>query len=97
MRRVRVPASASPSYQAFPQAPPSLNRAAADVPMSSSSSGAPLPGSDTATEIVTRPTGIRHGRWEAPAWAFWTFGAAVLVAALLYALARLGYFRRRAG
>jgi hypothetical protein len=42
------------------------------------------------SEIVIRPTGLRHGRWEAPQWAFWTMGAIVLVFALLYLLVRLG-------
>lgn len=47
------------------------------------------------TDIVVRPSGLRHGRWEAPQWAFWTMGSLFIVAALVYALYRLGYFRRK--
>jgi hypothetical protein len=42
------------------------------------------------TEIVIRPTGLRHGKWEAPQWAFWTMGAIVVVLAIVYALIRIG-------
>jgi len=93
MRRVLVPASPSARPEAFPQAPPTLNRSAADMPVApSASASASAP---EATEIVVRPSGLRHGRWEAPAWAFWTFGALVVVLAGVYALARLGFLRKR--
>jgi hypothetical protein len=49
------------------------------------------------TEFVIRPTGLRHGRWEAPSWAFWSAGAIVLVLVAFYALARLGYIRKKTG
>ena len=53
----------------------------------------------TATEMpredVIRPTGRRHGRWEAPSWAFWTAGTLVLVLAIAYALMRTGYLTRK--
>jgi len=49
------------------------------------------------TEIVIRPHGLRHGKWEAPAWAFWTIGGLIVVLALAYALVRLGYVRKKAG
>jgi hypothetical protein len=42
------------------------------------------------TEEVIRPTGLRHGRFEAHEWAFWTMGAIVLVAAIFYGLVRVG-------
>jgi len=42
------------------------------------------------TEIVIRPTGLRHGKWEAPQWAFWTMGAIVVALAIVYALIRVG-------
>jgi hypothetical protein len=42
------------------------------------------------TEEVVRPTGLRHGRFEAREWAFWTMGAIVLVAAIFYGLVRVG-------
>jgi hypothetical protein len=50
---------------------------------------------DTPQEVVLRPHGLRHGRWEAPQWAFWTAMGLVLVLALAYGLVRLGYFRRK--
>jgi hypothetical protein len=86
---------AAPATGSFRAAPSALNREAADLPASSS-----MPASagtlDGPTEIVIRPHGIRHGRWEAPAWAFWTAGGIVLALALAYALVRLGYIRRKA-
>lgn len=93
MRRVLVPASPSARPESFPSAPSTLNRSAMPSP---SSSGAV----DTAhapTVVVVRPTGLRHGRWEAPAWAFWTAGALVVVLVAVYALGRLGYLRKKPG
>lgn len=88
-----VPNSPSAPPEQFPQAPKTLNRSAAGMPSASASGDVPT----GPTEIVVRPTGLRHGKWEAPAWAFWTMGVVVVVLAALYALTRLGYLRRKAG
>jgi len=85
----------APPTGSFRPAPTTLNREAAELPSASAMPEATAP-SDGPTEIVTRPTGLRHGRWEAPAWAFWTAGSVVIVLALVYALVRLGYVRRKA-
>jgi len=90
--RVLVPNSPSARPEQFPQAPKTLNTSGADLPAASGNPDVP----NGPTEIVVRPTGLRHGRWEAPAWAFWTIGATVVVLAALYALFRLGYLRKRA-
>lgn len=45
------------------------------------------------TEIVVRPAGLRHGRWEAPAWAFYVMAGVVVVGALLTLLIRLRVLR----
>ena len=74
----------------FPQAPKALNRAGADMPSASAATTSAGP-----TEIVVRPNGLRHGRWEAPEWVFWSIGAAVLVLAAIYVLARLGYVGKK--
>ena len=44
------------------------------------------------TEVVHRPEAgtLARGAWEAPSWFFYGTAAAVLVAATLYALTRLG-------
>jgi hypothetical protein len=42
------------------------------------------------TETVIRPTGLRHGRFEAHEWAFWTVGAVIVLAAVFYGLVRIG-------
>jgi hypothetical protein len=81
----------------FRSAPATLNREAAELPSASAMPAEASEGSgDRPSEIVIRPTGLRHGKWEAPAWAFWTAGGLVMVCALVYALFRLGYFRRKA-
>jgi hypothetical protein len=98
MRRVRasVPPGIRPSASVRPlEAPSALNRAAADMP--SPAATAALDASAGPTEIVVRPSGLRHGRWEAPQWAFWTVGSVVVVLAVVYALARLGYFGKKPG
>lgn len=46
------------------------------------------------TEVVIRPHGLAHGRWEAPPWAFYTAGGLAVVGALAYALVRLLAARR---
>lgn len=98
MRRVLVPAAPSARPEAFPAAPTALNRSAADVPMASASTQAMATATtEQPSDIVLRPKGLRHGRWEAPSWAFWTVGGLVVVLALAYALTRLGYFRKRPG
>ncbi len=50
------------------------------------------------TEIVQRPAPgtLARGAWEAPAWAFYAAAGLVLLAAALYAAARLGLVKRRA-
>jgi len=35
------------------------------------------------TEIVVRPAGLRHGRWEAPTWAFYAMAGVLVLGALL--------------
>jgi hypothetical protein len=75
-------------------APSAINRAAAGL--DGSASAWPAETSVGPTEIVVRPKGLRHGLWEAPRWAFWTVATMVVVAAALYALARLGVLRRKA-
>jgi hypothetical protein len=86
---LRIPPNATPSPTgSFRPAPSALNREAADLPALPSASAGNV---DTGpTEIVIRPTGLRHGKWEAPQWAFWTMGAIVVLLALVYALIRLG-------
>lgn len=49
---------------------------------------APMP-----TEIVVRPTGLRHGRWEAPAWAFYVMAGVLVAGAVLALLVRLRVLR----
>jgi hypothetical protein len=45
-------------------------------------SAAPAP---SATEIVHRPEpGLRRGKWEAPAWAFWTAGGVIVLLAAAF-------------
>jgi hypothetical protein len=84
---LRVPPQ-PPATGSFRPAPSALNREAADLPALPSSSAAAA--STGPTEIVIRPTGLRHGKWEAPQWAFWTIGAVVVALAIVYALVRLG-------
>jgi hypothetical protein len=59
----------------------------------------PLPDSPLAgpVETVTRPEPgtVARGAWEAPVWAFYVAAAFVVVAAVLYAAARMGLLRRR--
>jgi hypothetical protein len=46
------------------------------------------------TETVTRPDpGLARGKWEAPAWVFWTILAVATIAAALYVLRRMGILR----
>ena len=81
-----------PPAGSFRPAPSALNREAAELPPAEASA------TDTTTEMpresVIRPTGLRHGRWEAPSWAFWTAGSLVLVLSIVYALMRMGYLSR---
>jgi hypothetical protein len=67
------------------------------MPAASSMPTATVSGTEGPTEFVIRPTGLAHGRWEAPAWAFWTMGAIVVALAVFYALGRLGYVRKKPG
>ena len=50
------------------------------------------------TETVERPAPgtIARGAWEAPAWSFYVGAALMVLAAGLYAAARLGWLKRRA-
>ncbi len=64
------------------------------APPASSSAAAPPPAAPEATEVVIRPHGLAHGRWEAPAWSFYVAGGLVVVGALTYALLRLLAVRR---
>lgn len=91
---VPAPVTSGPTApEQFPQAPKALNRGAADMPSANAAATSAGP-----TEIVVRPKGLRHGRWEAPEWAFWTIGATVLVLAAIYVLVRLGYVgKKRSG
>ncbi len=83
------PATPPAPTSSFREAPSALNREAAGIPDTATSS---MTGSvDTGPrEIIVRPTGLRHGRWEAPAWAFWTIGGVVLALAIVYTLGRVG-------
>ncbi|HEX7603744.1 MAG TPA: hypothetical protein VF316_19130 [Polyangiaceae bacterium] len=45
------------------------------------------------TEIVVRPAGLRHGRWEAPAWAFYAMAGVLVLGAVLTVLFRLRILR----
>ena len=45
------------------------------------------------TETVVRPGGLRHGRWEAPPWAFYVMAGVLLVVALTTLLFRLRVLR----
>ena len=84
---LRVPPQTSPAPTgSFRPAPSALNREAADLPALPSSSPTAVTGP---TEVVIRPTGLRHGKWEAPQWAFWTIGAIVVFFAVVYGLVRL--------
>ena len=95
MQRVLVPASPSaPPQEQFPQAPKALNRSAAELGTTSASADTAAAGSSGPTEVVVRPTGLRHGRWEAPEWAFWTMGAVVVLLAAVYVLTRLASRKR---
>lgn len=97
-RGVRAPPPPQPVPPAsFRAAPSALNREAADMPAASSMPSATVSDAVGPSGIVIRPTGLRHGRWEAPGWAFWTMGALVVVLAIFYALGRLGYIRKKAG
>ncbi len=85
---LRVPPQTTPAPTgSFRPAPSALNREAADLPALPSSSAATA--STGPTEVVIRPTGLRHGKWEAPQWAFWTVGAIVVFFAVVYALVRM--------
>ena len=84
---------APPPTGSFRPAPSALNREAAEMPSADATSQVNT--IDTPQEVVLRPHGLRHGRWEAPQWAFWTAMGLVLVLALAYGLVRLGYFRRK--
>lgn len=95
---MRAPPSPQPvPTGSFRAAPAALNREAADMPAASAMPSAMTNEIDGPTEFVIRPRGLQHGRWEAPAWAFWSAGAIVLVLVAFYALARLGYIRKKAG
>jgi hypothetical protein len=49
----------------------------------------------TATETVERPPkGLARGVWEAPPAFFYLVGGAALFAAVVYVLARRGFFKR---
>ena len=72
--------------------------ATASTPPVAASAPAPAP---TAQETVVRPPpGLARGVWEARPWLFYVIAAAVVVAALGYALRRAGaadaWRRRRA-
>lgn len=54
------------------------------------SSALGMPTDTGPTETVIRPTGLRHGRFEAHEWAFWMVGAIVVLAAIFYGLVRVG-------
>jgi hypothetical protein len=54
-----------------------------------------MPADTGPTETVIRPTGLRHGRFEAHEWAFWMMGAIVVLAAVFYALVRAGLIRKK--
>jgi hypothetical protein len=58
---------------------------------SSSATAAPA----SSVEIVpSKPgEGLKRGKFEAPAWAFWVALAAILVVSTLYLLRRLGVLR----
>jgi hypothetical protein len=45
------------------------------------------------TEIVVRPAGLRHGRWEAPTWAFYAMAGVIVVGAIITLLFRLRILR----
>jgi hypothetical protein len=96
MRPVLVPVSPSAGPGSFPHAPTTLNRSAIDVAPTASAAPSAT-GTAQPSDVVVRPAGLRHGRWEAPAWAFWTAGALVVVLALAYVLGRLGYLRKKTG
>lgn len=64
--------------------------APAPAPYDSIGVAAPAP---APTEIVVRPTGLRHGRWEAPAWAFYVMAGVLVVGAVLALLVRLRVLR----
>ncbi len=54
----------------------------------------PVPGP---VETVSRPEPgtLARGAWEAPPWAFYVVAGFVVVAAVLYAAARMGLLHRR--
>ena len=68
-----------PSHRVIPSARP------ADPP--------PAP---TGTELVQRPDpGLARGKWEAPAWIFWTILAVVVLGSAAYVLFRMGLLKKR--
>lgn len=71
----------------FRPAPSALNREGADLPASSAMG---MPTDTGPTETVIRPTGLRHGRFEAHEWWFWTMGVIIVLAAIVYGLVRIG-------
>ncbi len=85
---MHVPPAPAPT-SSFRAAPSALNREAADLPEANASASA-MAIDNAPTELVVRPKGLRHGKWEAPAWAFWAIGAVVIALAIVYALGRVG-------
>ena len=45
------------------------------------------------TETVVRPGGLRHGRWEAPSWAFYVMAGVIVAVALFTLMVRLRVLR----
>ena len=67
---------------------PALSIPSASGVPAASSSGLAVP--DKPKDWVTRPDGLRHGVWEAPNWAFWVIASLVVIAAITYAVVRIG-------
>jgi hypothetical protein len=86
---MHAPPAPTPSPESsFRAAPSALNREAMSADPYASAYVNPV---DTQpSELVIRPKGLRHGKWEAPAWAFWAVGGAILLFAIVYALGRVG-------
>lgn len=93
MARAVIPQPTPAPPSSFRAAPSALNREAAEVP--SAAAADTIAVEEQPREIIIRPTGLRHGKWEAPPWAFWTASALVLGLAIVYALVRLGYLRKK--
>jgi hypothetical protein len=72
--------------------PPQLLRPA--VASASASAAPAAPTSSVEIIPVKQGEGMKRGKWEAPAWAFWAILAVVLVGSTLYLLRRLGLLSR---